>query len=328
MSDSAVRVAAVQAAPVFLDLEASVAKALALIEEAAANGARLVVFPEAFLPAWPAWVDEVLPGEDEAWHLRLLEQSVVVPGPVTERLGAAARDAGVQLVMGVDEREEHGGTVYNTVLYLDADGRLLGRHRKLVPTHAERLTWGMGDGSDLTVHPTAVGRVGGLICWENYMPLARFAIYAQGVDIWVAPTLATHEPWVASMRHIAREGVCHVVGVAPAARFSQVPDGVPDRERLWRGAAPHGDWMLDGDSVIVDPAGTVLAGPLVREEGILYADLDLDAARARRRLFDPVGHYNRPDVFRLVVDDRPKPHLVSLARSGPGPAVPDPPTED
>src|SRR4029453_3753026 len=179
MSDSTVRVAAVQAAPVFLDLEASGATALALIEEAAANGARLVVFPEAFLPAWPAWVDEVLPGEDEAWHLRLLEQSVVVPGPVTERLGAAARDAGVQLVMGVDEREEHGGTVYNTVLYLDADGRLLGRHRKLgpvrggeerggpgapvnntvlsldpagrrlgrprklVPPHAERLTWGM-----------------------------------------------------------------------------------------------------------------------------------------------------------------------------------------
>ena len=303
MSESTVRVAAVQAAPVFLDLEASVAKALALIEEAAANGARLVVVPEAFLPAWPAWVDEVLPGEDAAWHLRLLEQSVVVPGPVTERLGAAARDAGVQLVIGVDEREEHGGTVYNTILYLDADGRLLGRHRKLVPTHAERLTWGMGDGSDLTVHPTAVGRVGGLICWENYMPLARFAIYAQGVDIWVAPTLATHEPWVATMRHIAREGVCHVIGVAPAARFSQVPDGVPDRERLWRGAEPHGDWMLDGYSVIVDPAGTVLAGPLVREEGILYADLDLDAARARRRLFDPVGHYNRPDVFRLVVNE-------------------------
>ena len=326
MSESTVRVAAVQAAPVFLDLEASVAKALALIEEAAANGARLVVFPEAFLPAWPAWVDEVLPGEDGAWHLRLLEQSVVVPGPVTERLGAAARDAGVQLVMGVDEREEHGGTVYNTILYLDADGRLLGRHRKLVPTHAERLTWGMGDGSDLTVHPTTVGRVGGLICWENYMPLARFAIYAQGVDIWVAPTLATHEPWVASMRHIAREGVCHVIGVAPAARFSQVPGGVPDRERLWRGAEPHGDWMLDGYSVIVDPAGTVLAGPLVREEGILYADLDLDAARARRRLFDPVGHYNRPDVFRLVVDDRPKPHLVTLARSEPEPAVPDPAT--
>jgi nitrilase len=232
---------------------------------------------------------------------------------VTARLGAAARAAGLHLVMGVDEREEHGGTIYNTLLYFDPDGRLLGRHRKLMPTHAERLVWGMGDGSDLTVHQTAVGRVGGLICWENYMPLARFAVYAQGVDIWVAPTLATHEPWVATMRHIAREGVCHVIGVAPAARFSEVPASVPDRERLWRGAEPHGDWMLDGYSVIVDPAGTVLAGPLVREEGILYATLDLDAARARRRLFDPVGHYNRPDVFRLVVDDRPKPPLVSMS---------------
>ena len=246
-----------------------------------------------------------------------VEQSVVVPGPVTERLGAAARDAGVHLVMGIDEREEHGSTIYNTILYLDADGELLGKHRKLMPTHAERLVWGMGDGSDLRVHQTAVGRVGGLICWENYMPLARFALYSQGVDIWVAPTLATHEPWVATMRHIAREGVCHVIGVAPAARFSELPDSVPERDRLWRGAEPHGDWMLDGYSVIVDPTGTVLAGPLVREEGILYAELDLDAARARRRLFDPVGHYNRPDVFRLVVDDRPKPHLVSLAQAEP-----------
>jgi nitrilase len=320
VTEPKVKVAAIQAAPVFLDLEASLQKALGLIEKAAANGARLLVFPEAFLPAWPAWVDEVLAGEDAAWHLRLLEQSVVVPGPVTERLGAAARDAGVHLVMGVNEREEHGGTVYNAMLYFDADGRLLGRHRKLVPTHAERLVWGMGDGSDLKVHQTALGRVGGLICWENFMPLARFAMYAQGVDIWVAPTLATHEPWVASMRHIAREGVCHVIGVGPAARFSDVPDSVPDRERLWRGAEPRGDWMLDGYSVIVGPDSTVLAGPLVREEGILYAELDLDAARARRRLFDPVGHYNRPDVFRLMVDDRPKPHLVSLSTQEPPPA--------
>jgi nitrilase len=305
-----VRVAAVQAAPVFLDLAASLDKAVTLIAAAAAQGARLVVFPEAFLPAWPAWVDEVLPGEDRAWHLRLLEQSVVVPGPVTARLGEAARDAGVHVVMGVNEREEHGGTVYNTIVYLDDEGTLLGRHRKLVPTHAERLVWGMGDGSDLQVHQTAIGRLGGLICWENLMPLARFAMYDQGVDIWVAPTLATHEPWVASLRHIARESGCHVIGVAPAARFCDVPADVPDRDRLWRGAEPHGDWMLDGYSAIVDPAGTVLAGPLIREEGILYADLDLDDGRARRRLFDPVGHYNRPDVFRLVVDDRPKPHVV------------------
>jgi nitrilase len=325
MPESTVKVAAVQAAPVFLDLEGSLQKALGLIEKAAAEGAQLVVFPEAFLPAWPAWVDEVLPGEDEAWYVRLLEQSVVVPGPVTERLGAAARGAGVYVVMGVDEREEHGNTIYNTLVYLGPDGKLLGKHRKLVPTHAERLVWGMGDGSDLDVHETALGRIGGLICWENYMPLARFAVYAQGVHIWVAPTLATHEPWVATMRHIAREGVCHVIGVAPAARFADVPDSVPDRDRLWRGVEPHGEWMLDGYSVIVDPSGTVLAGPLVRDEGILYATLDLEAARARKRLFDPVGHYNRPDVFRLVVDDRPKPHMVSLARSEPLRADQDPP---
>jgi nitrilase len=322
---STVKVAAIQAAPVFLDLEASLDKAEDLIKTAAANGARLLVFPEAFLPAWPAWVDEVLPGEDAVWHVRLMEQSVVVPGPVTERLGAAAADAGAVLVMGVNEREAHGGTVYNAMLYFDAEGRLLGKHRKLMPTHAERLVWGMGDGSDLQVHSTAVGRIGGLICWENFMPLARFAMYAQGVDIWVAPTLATHEPWVASMRHIAREGVCHVIGVGPAARFSDVPETVPDRERLWRGVEPHGDWMLSGYSVIVDPGTNVLAGPLVREEGILYATLDLDVGRARRRWFDPVGHYNRPDVFRLIVDDRPKPPVVALASAdaSPGASIED-----
>ena len=307
---ASVRVAAVQAAPVLLDLEASLVQAIDLLEAAAADGAELVVFPEAFLPGPPLWVDEVLPGEDAAWYVRLLEQSVVVPGPVTRRLGAAAKRTGTVLVIGVNERDPHGGTVYNTVLYFDADGRLLGRHRKLVPTHAERLVWGMGDGSDLEVHDTAVGRVGGLICWENFMPLARFAVYQQGVDIWVAPTLASHEPWVASMRHIAREGVCHVIGVAPAMRFADVPATVPDRERVWRGSDGPDDWILDGYSVVVAPDTTVLAGPCVREQAILGATLDLAAGRARRRLFDPVGHYNRPDVFRLAVDDRPKPAVV------------------
>jgi nitrilase len=322
MPESTVKVAAIQAAPVLLDLDASLRKAAELIETAAANGARLLVFPEAFLPGPPVWIDEVLPGEDAVWYLRLLEQSVVVPGPVTDRLGKAARDAGVHLVIGVNERELHGGTVYNTILYFDPDGRLLGKHRKLVPTHAERLVWGMGDGSDLQVHDTAAGRVGGLICWENFMPLARFTLYSQGVDIWVAPTLATHEPWVASMRHIAREGVCHVIAVGPAVRVADLPDTVPDRERLRRADHPRGEWILEGYSVIVAPDTTVLAGPLVREEGILYATLDLSAARARRRLFDPAGHYNRPDVFRLTVDDRPKPHLASTVREDVRPPAP------
>lgn len=314
---ASVKVAAVQAAPVFLDLEASVDRAIDLLESAAADGAQLVVFPEAFLPGPPVWVDEVLAGEDAAWHVRLLEQSVVVPGPVTRRLGAAAKRTGTVVVIGVNERDPHGGTVYNTVLYFDADGQLLGKHRKLVPTHAERLVWGRGDGSDLVVHDTAVGRVGGLICWENFMPLARFALYQQGVDIWVAPTLATHEAWVASMRHIAREGVCHVVGVGPAMRYRDVPATVPDRERVWRGTDGEDDWILDGYSVVVAPDTTVLAGPAAREQTILSATLDLDAGRARQRLFDPVGHYNRPDVFRLVVDDRPKPAVVRASEAEP-----------
>ena len=300
-----------------------------LAAEAAGEGAALLVFPEAFIPVYPSstwakafagWAD---PRAKETFAL-LRRESLEVPGPAERRLGEIAREHGVWLVTGVNEVDpERPGTIYNALLYHAPDGTLAQHHRKLVPTNHERLIWGQGDGGGLRAFDAGIGRIGGLICWENYMPLARFALYAQGVDIWVAPTLATHEPWVATMRHIAREGVCHVIGVAPAAKFSDVPDSVPERERLWRGVEPHGDWMLDGYSVIVDPAGTVLAGPLVREEGILHAELDLDAARARRRLFDPVGHYNRPDVFRLVVDDRPKPHLVSLARAEPGPAAAD-----
>lgn len=318
-----VRVAAVQAAPVFLNLSASVDKAIGLIAKACADGAQLVVLPEAFLPAWPAWVDEVLPGEDEVWHVRLLDEAVVVPSATTVRLADAARDNHAYVVIGVNERDEVGATVYNTLLYFGPDGNLLGKHRKLMPTHAERLVWGMGDGSDLDVFSTDIGRVGGLICWENYMPLARFALYSQGVQIWVAPTLATHEPWVASMRHIAREGCCFVIGCAPAAKFSELPADVPDRERLWNNHE-HEDWMLDGYSVIVGPAGEILAGPLIREEGILHAELDLTVAQARKRWFDPVGHYNRPDIFQLHINDAPKPAVVRTAHPDQDPPIPHP----
>jgi nitrilase len=317
-----VRVAAVQAAPVFLDLSASVDKAIGLVGKACADGAELVVLPEAFLPAWPAWVDEVLPGEDEVWHVRLLDEAVVVPSATTVRLADAAREHHAYVVIGVNERDEVGSTLYNTLLYFGPDGALLGKHRKLMPTHAERLVWGMGDGSDLDVYSTDLGRLGGLICWENYMPLARFALYSQGVQIWVAPTLATHEPWVATMRHIAREGCCFVIGCAPAAKFSDIPMDVPDRDRLWNDKA--NDWMLDGYSVIVGPAGDIIAGPLIQDEGILHAELDLAVAQARKRWFDPVGHYNRPDIFQLHINDLPKPAVVRAARLGGHPEPPDP----
>ena len=200
-------VAAVQAAYVLMDREATMERVAALTAEAAANGAKLVVFPEAFVPGDPIWKDAgIIWDGDEAWYSMLVDQSIVVPSEATDRLGAIARDHDVTMVIGIDEREPNLATIYNTILYFGPDGTLLGKHRKLVPTGSERTVWGMGDGSMLTVVDTPIGRVGGLICWENYMPLARYYLYSQGIDIWVAPTLALGDAWIATMRHIAREG--------------------------------------------------------------------------------------------------------------------------
>ena len=209
-------------------------------------------------------------------------------------------------MIGVEEREPHGTTIYNTTLYFGPDGALLGKHRKLMPTGSERTVWGMGDGSTLPVIDTPHGRLSGLTCWENYMPLARFYLYAQGVHIWTAPTLATGDGWIASMRHIAREGRCYVIGVNPCVHVDQIPADFPRRDQLWP-VEPDDGWVEPGNSVIVGPNGELLAGPARHEEVILTADVDVDTVHAARRLFDPVGHYNRPDIFRLAVDTRPRP---------------------
>lgn len=298
-----VTVAAVQASPVFLDRDATTEKAVGLIREAAAVGARLVVFPEAFVPAYPDWAWRAAPGAETParWYGRLFDQAVTVPGPTVDRLGEAARETGAYVVMGVNERD--GGTLYNTVLWFDPDGRVALKHRKVMPTGAERLVWGMGDGSTLTVLDTPIGRLGGLICWENYMPLARYALYAQGIDIYVAPTWDNSDVWVPTLRHIAKEGRCHVVGVTFCLRGSDVPADLEGRDQLY---GAEEDWLARGNSCVIDPEGNVLAGPLVGEEGIVTADVDVAAARRSRRLFDPVGHYARPDIFRLEVDRRPK----------------------
>jgi len=307
---SVVKVAAVQAAYVLMDQQATLAKTIDLLGRAAADGAQIVVFPEVFVPGTPIWIDAVpIWDGDEQWYTMLVDQAVVVPGPVTDALGEAARDAGAYVVVGVDEREPHGATIYNTTLYIGPDGALLGRHRKLMPTGSERTVWGMGDGSTLGVIDTPHGRLGGLTCWENYMPLARFYLYAQGVDIWAAPTLAPGDGWVATMRHIAREGRCYVIGVNPCVHIDQIPADFPQRDRVWR-TGQDAEWVEHGNSVIVGPDGELLAGPARHQETILTAELDLDAVHAARRMFDPVGHYHRPDIFQLTVDTRPRPAVV------------------
>ena len=314
-------VAAVQAAYVLMDQQATLAKAIDLIRQAAAQGATIIVLPEAFIPGTPVWIDTVpiWDGDDE-WYALLVDQAVIVPGPVTEALGEVAGELGVYVVDRGQERDPHGATIYNTTLYLGPDGALLGKHRKLMPTGSERTVWGMGDGSTLPVIDTPFGRLSGLTCWENYMPLARFHLYAQGVDIWAAPTLAPGDAWVATMRHIAREGRCYVVGVNPCLRIDQLPERFPQRDRLWD-RTKNGEWVESGNSVIVDPTGSILAGPAREQEVILTAEVDLPVVHAARRFFDPTGHYHRPDIFRLTVDVRPRPAVTVVGPDGEETAV-------
>jgi nitrilase len=291
-------IAAVQATPVFLDRDATTEKACALIKEAAGGGASLVVFPETFIPTYPDWAARISAWDDAdlAYAVRLRNESVTIPDATTARLGEAAAEAGAFVAIGINELD--GSTLYNTLLYLDPSGAVVGRHRKLMPTGAERTVWGMGDGSTLDVVETPFGRVGGLICWENYMPLARAAMYAQGVDIYLAPTWDNGERWVATLQHIAKEGRCYVVGVCAVSSGADVPADL--RGTVYRDDPE--DWMSDGWTTIVAPGGTVVEGPLRGEEGILYAEVDRDRINEHRHVFDPVGHYARPDVFELRVD--------------------------
>jgi nitrilase len=295
------RVAAVQSAPVWLNRARTIDKVVALADKAASEGANLVAFSEAFVPGYPDWVWRTRPWDHHATDLyaRLLDQAVVVGSSATDALADAARRLGIWLSVGVDELDTSSTTIYNSLLHFSPDGLLAARHRKLMSTGGERLVWGMGDGSTLTTIDTAFGRLGGLICWENYMPLARATLYAQGIDILLAPTWDNSDVWVPTMRHIAKEGRIYVVGVTSCIRCADIPADIPGHDELY---GDPDDWLSKGNTIIVGPDGDVLAGPLVGEEGILYADLDASRARASRQQFDPVGHYGRSDVLKLTVD--------------------------
>lgn len=299
-----VRVAVVQAAPVLFDRESTTRKAIRLIQETSANGAQMVVFPEAYIPAYPrglsfgAVVGQRKPWGRELWRL-YYHNSVPVPGPTTEELGRAAREAGIFVAIGVVERQ--GGTLYCTTLYFHPDGSLGGKHRKLKPTGSERLIWGEGDGSTLTVVETSFGKVGGLICWENYMPLARMAMYSKGVDLYLAPTADSRPTWQATLQHIACEGRCFVLGCNQFVTKDMYPADLPGIEEL----CDQPDMLCRGGSAIMGPLGDVVAGPLYDQEGILYADLDLGEVTRSKFDFDVVGHYARPDVFDLRINENP-----------------------
>ena len=300
--DRPVTVACAQVEPVILDREATLDKLEAVASEAAGKGAELVVSPETFVPVYPSsrW-EKAFAGWQNAGaketFARMAQNSVAVGSPAEQRLGAAARELGIWLVTGVNEVDrERPGTIYNALLYHAPDGTLALHHRKLVPTNHERLIWGQGDGRGLGAVETGFGRIGGLVCWENYMPLARFALYEAGVEIYIASTADDADAWQSTLVHIARESRAYVVSPSHFQRASAYPDDFPLASEV-EGAGTLGR----GGSAILAPDGSYLAGPLYDEEGILYAELDPARLLAERQRFDPVGHYHRPDVLRLGV---------------------------
>jgi nitrilase len=303
------KVAVVQACPVIFDRERTLKKVDALTRESAAKGACLVVFPEAFVSAYPRGLDfgAVIGSRTEEGReqfRRYWESSVDVPGPAVDSLARTAKSAGVYLVIGVIERD--GGTLYCTVLFFGPDGTYLGKHRKIMPTASERLVWGFGDGSTMPVFDTAIGKIGAVICWENYLPLMRAAMYAKGIEIYCAPTADPRDSWLSSMRHIAVEGRCFVLSCNQFNRQRDFPEDYPasfgnDPDAIVTG----------GGSCIVDPFGNFLAGPHTEEEVILTAEIDRAQIIRGKYDLDVVGHYARPDIFHLEVDERPKKPVTS-----------------
>jgi nitrilase len=297
------KVTAAQLSPVFLNKEKTVTKAIKAIKEAGKNGSKLIVFPEAFISGYPDWV-WLIPNSKGAelneLYIKLVENAVSVPDNSTKKLCKAAKEANINVVMGMHEKnsETSGSSLYNSLLYISDDGKIIGKHRKLIPTGGERLIWAQGDGSTLKSHDTTAGKIGGLICWENFMPLARNAMYESGVQVLATPTWDKSPNWQISMQHNAREGGMFIISCCMALKMEDIPD-----EYEFKKLYPEGrEWINTGNSSIVAPSGKIIAGPLEAEESLLYADIDLKEIIASKRMFDAVGHYSRPDVFNFRVN--------------------------
>lgn len=307
------KLAIVQKSPVFLDKQKTIDLAVATIEEAAANGAELVVFTEAFIPGYPTWIWRLRPGGDwnlsEELHERLLNNAVVMESEDLDPLYNAAKKHNVTIVCGIEERDSKlsQSTIYNTVVVIGSDGTLLNKHRKLMPTNPERMVWGFGDASGLKVVDTPSGRVGTLLCWENYMPLARYALYSQGVEIYIAPTYDSGDGWIGTLQHIAREGCCWVVGCGNLMKGSDIPKDFPEKEMLYPDA---NEWVNQGDSIVIAPGGEIVAGPMREEAGILYCEVDKEKVGIAKRALDVTGHYSRPDIFQLHVNTQAQSPVV------------------
>ena len=305
--------AVVQKSPVFLDKHKTIKSAVTTVEEAASNGAKLVVFSEAFIPGYPSWIWRLRPGGDwdlsETLHARLLKNAVNMKSDDLLPLYEVAKKHHVTIVCGIEERDSElsRATLYNSVIIIGEDGQLLNKHRKLMPTNPERMVWGFGDASGLKVIETNAGRIGTLLCWENYMPLARYALYSQGIEIYIAPTYDSGDGWIGSLQHITREGCCWVVGCGNLMQGSDFPDDFPERSTLYPDAE---EWVNPGDSIVIAPGGEIVAGPMRKESGILYCDIDLDKVSKARRALDVAGHYSRPDIFTLHVNTKPQSPVV------------------
>lgn len=303
------KIAIVQESPVLLNREQTIEKAVLLIEQAVSAKAELIVFPEAYISGYPAWIWRLRPGGDwgtsEELYSRLLNSSVDIDAGDLELLCDSAKKNNVTIVCGLNERDSSlsQATLYNTVVIISNDGKIINRHRKLMPTNPERMVWGFGDASGLKVVDTPAGRVGTLLCWENYMPLARYSLYAQGIEIYVAPTYDSGDAWLGTMQHIAREGRCWVVCSGVALTNSDIPADFPIREELYPAAE---EWINPGDSVVIAPGGDIVAGPMRKEKGILYAEVDSQRVALSKRDLDVAGHYSRADIFTLSVDLQPQ----------------------